>query len=175
MKKVHPWNTIREAILVFLMVLLAYGYFSTERDVNINSRLALVKAFVDEGRFEIDSYHNTELYTVDKSYYNGHYYSDKAVGTATLGVLAYYPVRYLYEREGARLTPRLFREWLTFLAISLPSALLAPFLYLFLVQLTGSQGRALLITLVISLGTPLFKYATSFYGHALAGTFYFLA
>src|SRR5690348_17394504 len=109
MKKVYSWNTIREAVLVFLMVLIAYGYFSTERDANINSRLALVKAFVDEGRFEIDSYHNTELYTVDKSYFKGHYYSDKAIGTAALGIAAYYPLRSIYAREEVRLTPRLFR------------------------------------------------------------------
>ena len=56
-EKIYSWNTVCEAILVFVMVLIAYGYFSTERDANINSRLALVKAFVDEGRFEIDSYH----------------------------------------------------------------------------------------------------------------------
>jgi hypothetical protein len=173
MKKVYPWNTIREAILVFLMVLIAYGYFSTERDVNINSRLALVKAFVDEGRFEIDSYHRSELYTVDKSYFNGHYYSDKAVGTATLGIIAYYPVRYIYYMEGIKLTPRLFREWLTFLAISLPTALMAPFLYAFIKDVTSKAYPAFIITMAIMLGTPLFKFATSFYGHSLAAAFYF--
>jgi hypothetical protein len=173
MKKVHSWNTIREAVLVFLMVLIAYGYFSTERDVNINSRLALVKAFVDEGRFEIDSYHRAELYTVDKSYFNGHYYSDKAVGTATLGIIAYYPVRYIYYIEGITLTPRLFREWLTFLAISLPTALLTPFLYTFIKDITSKTYLAFMITMALMLGTPLFKFATSFYGHSLTAAFYF--
>ena len=121
-------NILHEAILIFLMVVIGYGYFSSERDSNINSRLALVKAIVDEGRFEIDSYHNSELYTTDKSYFNGHYYSDKAIGTAVLGAIAYYPVRWIYVHAGIRLTPRLFREWLTFLAVSLPTALIAPFL-----------------------------------------------
>lgn len=175
MKKVYSWNTIREATLVFFMVLIAYGYFSTERDVNINSRLALVKAFVDEGRFEIDTYHRSELYTVDKSYFNGHYYSDKAVGTATLGIIAYYPVRYIYYMEGIKLTPRLFREWLTFLAISLPTAMLAPFLFAFIKDVTSKTYLAFIITMAIMLGTPLFKFATSFYGHSLTAAFYFLS
>src|SRR3990172_4032456 len=154
-----------EAVLVFVMVLIAYGYFSAERDVNINSRLALVKAFVDEGRLEIDSYHNTELYTVDKSFFNGHYYSDKAIGSSMLGILAYYPVRWIYVHEDVRLTPRLFREWLTFLSISLPTALLAPLFYVLTKQITKSAGRGLILSLAISLGTPLFTYGTAFYGH----------
>jgi hypothetical protein len=168
-------NSLLEAILVFLIVLIAYGYFSSERDVNINSRLALVKAFVDEGRFEIDSYHNTELYTVDKSFFNGHYYSDKAIGTSLLGIFAYYPVRWVYYQAGLHLTPRLFREWITFLAVSFPVALLAPFLYLLLKQIAKERWRAFIIIAAICLGTPLFKYSTAFYGHALAALFYFLA
>jgi hypothetical protein len=175
MKKLLAGNTFYEALLVFIMVVVGYGYFSTERDVNINSRLALVKAFVDEGRFEIDSYHSAELYTNDMAVFNGHYYSDKAIGGGVLGVLAYYPVRWIYVHEGVRLTPRLFREWTTFLAISLVAALIAPFLYILLKQITSSAGRSLFITLAICFGTPLYKYSTAFYGHSLAAVFYFLA
>jgi hypothetical protein len=175
MKKVFTRKIIYEAILVFLMVVVGYGYFSTERDVNINSRLALVKAFVDEGRFEIDSYRNTELYTNDMAYFNGHYYSDKAIGGGVLGIFAYYPVRWIYVHEGIRLTPRLFREWLTFLAVSLPAALIAPFLYTLIKQITSSTTKSLIITLAISLGTSLYKYATGFYGHSLAAAYFFLA
>jgi hypothetical protein len=175
MKKLLAGKTFYEALLVFIMVVVGYGYFSTERDVNINSRLSLVKAFVDEGRFEIDSYHGAELYTNDMAYYNGHYYSDKAIGAGVLGILAYYPVRWIYVHEGVRLTPRLFREWTTFLAISLVAALIAPFLYVLLKRITASAARSLFITLVICLGTPLYKYSTAFYGHSLAAAFYFLA
>lgn len=175
MKKPTIHAALREALFVFLMVLTAYGYFSSERDVNINSRLALVKAFVDEGRLEIDSYHNTELYTVDKAYFNGHYYSDKAIGASMLGVAAYYPVRWAYYQIGVRLTPRLFREWITFLAVSLPAAFLAPFLYVLAGQLGVGRFKALLIALGISLGTPLYKYSTAFYGHTLAAVLYFIA
>lgn len=175
MKNPVNYTILRDAFFVFLVVLLAYGYFSSERDVNINSRLALVKAFVDEGQLEIDSYHNTELYTVDKAFFNGHYYSDKAIGTSVLGIAAYYPVRWAYYQLGERLTPRLFREWMTFLAVSLPAALLAPFIYILASEMRKNRLAAWLMTLAISLGTPLYKYSTAFYGHALAAVFYFLA
>jgi hypothetical protein len=175
MEKSQLGKTIREAILIFLMVLLGYGYFSSERDSNVNSRLALIKAFVDEDRLEIDSYHDTELYTSDKSYFKGHYYSDKAVGTAVLGIFAYYPVRWVYAHEGIRLTPRLFREWMTFFIVSLPTAFIAPFLYALMKQITASPTRSLVITLSICLGTPLYKYGTALYGHTLATVLYFLA
>ncbi len=175
MKSLFTKKILYEALLIFLMVGIGYGYFSTERDVNINSRLALVKAFVDEGRFEIDSYHGSELYTNDMAVFNGHYYSDKAIGTAVLGVFAYYPVRWIYAHEDIRLTPRLFREWLTFLAISLETALIAPFLYILIKRITASTARSFFITLAICFGTPLYKYATGFYGHSLAAALYFLA
>jgi hypothetical protein len=175
MKRLFTGKILYEAILVFLMVIIGYGYFSTERDINSNSRLAFVKAFVDQGRFEIDSYQGAELYTNDMAYFNGHYYSDKAVGVAVLGIFAYYPVRWIYAHADVRLTPRLFREWLAFLASSLPAALLAPFLYILLMQITASTSRSLFITLAISLGTTLYKYSTGFYGHSLAAALYFFA
>ncbi len=175
LKNLLSEKILYEALLIFLMVVIGYGYFSTERDVNINSRLALVKAFVDEGRLEIDSYYSAELYTNDMAVYNDHYYSDKAIGTGVLGILAYYPVRWIYVHEGINLTPRLFREWLTFLAISLPAALIAPFLYILLKQITSNIIKSLLITLASSFGTPLYKYSTAFYGHSLAAVLYFFA
>lgn len=175
MKKESTNKTLYEALILFLMALVAYGYFSSERDPNINSRLALIKAVVEEGRFEIDSFHNTELYTNDKAYFNGHYYSDKAVGTAVLGALAYYPLRWLYYQAGLILTPRLFREWITFLVVSLPTALIAPLLYMLIKHITASKTKSLIISLSIALGTPLFKYGTALYGHALAAVLYFSA
>lgn len=175
MKHIGNSTYIREAVIIFFIALVAYGYISSERDVNINSRLALVKAVVDEGRLEIDSYHNAELYTNDKAYYDGHYYSDKAIGASVLGTAVYYPLRWIYYKSDIRLTPRLFREWITFWAIGFPSALLAPVLYLLVRRLNGGKWVAFLVTMGICLGTPLFKYATAFYGHTLAAVLYFLA
>jgi hypothetical protein len=55
-------------------------------DWNIDSRLDLVHAIVDGHTVRIDRYHQN---TWDKAVYKGHYYSDKAPGTAILGVPVY--------------------------------------------------------------------------------------
>ena len=81
-------------LAVFAVLLLTYGYFiRSARDENSNSRLGLIFAVAREGRLTIDSFHQHPwLHTIDKAYHGGHYYSDKAPGTAVLGVLAYAPV-----------------------------------------------------------------------------------
>ena len=74
-------------MLIPLALALSYGYFDGGgADGNQNSRLGLVYAVVDEGRLAIDSYHDTPgTWTIDKSLHEGHYYSEKALGTAVLG------------------------------------------------------------------------------------------
>ncbi len=175
MKKIGIQKNLQEALIIFVVVLTAYGYFSWGMDWNINSRLALVKSFVEEGQFEIDSYIVNELGTNDKAFINGHYYSDKAIGSSVLGVIVYYPIHWLYSVSSTSLSTQAFCDLLTFLVISLPAALIAPFAYLLVKQITNNPMKALVITLGISLGTPLFKYSTAYYGHSLAATAYFFA
>ena len=45
---------------------------------------------MEENRFEIDFFQHSTLPTGDAAYYNGHYYSDKAIGSSMIGVLVYY-------------------------------------------------------------------------------------
>ncbi len=167
-------NNLREILLVFLIVLIAYGYFFSQQDANTNSRLALVKAIVEERRLEIDSYHDSVLDTIDKAYYNGHYYSDKAIGTALIGVPIYYPIIRISNWFGNTLTIKGFKELLTFFGISLLSALLAPLLYLFVKRISDSARYAFLVTAAICLGTPLYLYSTTYYSHAITGLFLFI-
>ena len=165
----------REAFIVFVIVLTAYGYFSWGLDWNVNSRLALVKSIVEEGRFEIDTYVKTDLATNDKALLNGRYYSDKAIGSSILGVIVYYPLYWLSEISGIQITINVFNNVLTFIVISLPTALIAPFSYIFAKQITKNPVKAFAISLGISLGTPLFKYSTAYYGHSLAAVSYFFS
>ncbi|MCX6059932.1 MAG: hypothetical protein NTW69_17505 [Chloroflexi bacterium] len=154
-----------EQSIIFLLALTFYGYFIRPGDWNINSRLGLVKAIVEEKRLVIDSYHEDELITGDKAYFNGHYYSDKAIGTSLLGAIVYLPI---YIVTGQSLSTELFIMLMTVLAISIPCALLAPLLYGIALQIVKEKWMALVIALCISLGTPIFPYASAFYGHSLA-------
>src|SRR5688572_27146619 len=78
--------------LIFAIALVAFCYFNRDnnrRDHSVESRMALVKALVEERRFEIDSFHNSLFSTSDKALYKGHYYSDKAIGISLLGAIVY--------------------------------------------------------------------------------------
>jgi hypothetical protein len=79
--------------LVFLLLFLAYAYFYQDPGYNGNSRLGLTFALVQEGRLTIDSFHEREgTETGDKSFYNGHYYTDKAIGSSLLAAVFYLPI-----------------------------------------------------------------------------------
>lgn len=72
---------------VFLLALVVFAYVMPQwADWNIDSRIDLVHAIVDDHSLSIDRYHQN---TWDKAVYKGHYYSDKAPGTAMLGVPVY--------------------------------------------------------------------------------------
>ena len=171
MKKAHSF----EIILIFAMTLTAYGYFfNPNQDVNARSRLALVKSIVEEGRFEIDSFWQiNDFATVDVAKFHDHYYSDKAIGSSLIGVAFYAPIHALAQAQGRSIPAKIFKELITFLAISLLCALLGPFLYSFLKKITGSPRYSLAIAIAICLGTPLYQYSTVYYGHALVGLFLF--
>lgn len=72
---------------VFAIAFAVYAYFLPQwADWNIDSRLDLVHAIVDQGTLRIDRYHWN---TWDKAVYRGHYFSDKAPGVALLAVPVY--------------------------------------------------------------------------------------
>lgn len=77
----------RPAIRVFLLAFIVYAYFLPRwADWNIDSRFDLTRAIVDIGTLRIDRFH---FNTWDKAVYQGHFYSDKAPGTAVLGAVVY--------------------------------------------------------------------------------------
>src|SRR5919202_2859126 len=72
---------------VFILAFVVFAYFMPQwADWNIDYRIDLVHAVVDGHTVRIDRYHYN---TWDKAVYRGHYYSDKAPGTAFLGALVY--------------------------------------------------------------------------------------
>ena len=152
------------------MVLSFYAAFIRQPDWNINSRLGLVKAIVEEKRLTIDSYHAGEFATEDKAFYDGHYYSDKAPVTSLLGALIYTPI---YRSVKQPLPISLFIMLMTTLTISIPCAILAPLLYNTSIRISRDKWFALIAALSIALATPIFPYAGAFYGHSFAAVLAF--
>lgn len=166
---------VAEILLVFLISLLASGYFHSQDDVNSNSRLALVKAIVEQDRFAIDSYQGGAFKTGDESFFGGHYYTDKGIGSSLLGAEFYSLIYILRGGAGHPLSDDALKFLITFLAISFPYAFLAPILYSLVRQISGSARYALLISLAISIGTALYIYSAAYYGHSLVALLLFAA
>lgn len=180
---------IRRSIGIVVLLLLCYSYVLPRwMDWSQTSRLALVRALVEQGTVRIDSYVET---TGDYALYQGHYYSDKAPGPALLAAPFYAviqpalrlePVQHLLgklagsgalaatARDGAlgieRVELALNQLLLTMLVVALPVAL-ALALFDRLLLRWFRPGPALATTLGVGLGTPLAPYAGNFYSHAL--------
>ena len=67
-------------------LLFTFGYFVAPPAWNQNSRLALTRALVEDRSVVIDPHHET---TGDKSWRDGHFYSDKAPGASFVATVPY--------------------------------------------------------------------------------------
>ncbi len=79
----------RHEVMVFLLLLLCYGYFlprAGRTDWNATGRADLVFAVADHGVLWIDDYHEN---TGDKAYFEGHYYTVGSIGPSLLALPAY--------------------------------------------------------------------------------------
>ncbi|HSR19808.1 MAG TPA: hypothetical protein VLL49_02740, partial [Anaerolineales bacterium] len=73
--------------LLGIILFLGSGYFYQDPEWNGNSRLGLIRAVVERGTLQIDAFHDAPGWTTgDKAFFNGHYYSDKAIGASLLGL-----------------------------------------------------------------------------------------
>ena len=72
---------VRQAWLIAAFVFFSYAYFYGGGGWNQDSRFDLVRAIVEQRTLRIDRYQDN---TGDKAFFDGHYYSDKAPGTALL-------------------------------------------------------------------------------------------
>ncbi len=202
------WVDKRTSLVLFLLVFFCYSYFlpqlpsqaekqTNKQDVlehleairdggaeggggyvgtdNEESRLALIAAVVERHRLNIDADH---AMTKDKAWYDGHYYSDKAIGTAVLGVpvyAAYREIRGFDHFARKYWKPNNPFHILTVTVVALPSALLSVVLYQLGRLMRAGRAWALLLTLLYAFGTLAFPFSTVFFGHQLAAAFAFAA
>lgn len=192
--RLFKWRTILRAqeLGLFLLLLTCFAYFFPRwADWGQNSKLDLTMAIVDQGTFVIDDYyHNTGDYAL----YKGHHYSDKAPGTAFLGVPFYAVFKAvasssLLERLMTRLSSNaaltatlqeggtgLLREkvyfamalsFVTFFTVSIPSAGLGVILYHFLGRFTAKPRLRLLLVLAYALATVAYPFSMTLNGRQI--------
>ena len=158
------------ALLIGVVVLVAYVYFYQGGGWNQNSRFDLVRAMVELGTLRIDAYHEN---TGDKAFANGHYYSDKAPGLALLAEPIAEATRPLL--RAGEVDPDSARGLVamsyvvTVFGVALPMAVACAVLFLIALQLGSDTSAAAFGALALGLATPMWAYSTLFWGHSLAG------
>jgi hypothetical protein len=158
-------------LLVGLFLLLCFGFFHQVPIWNEPSRYDLVVAIVDDHTTQID---RTQANTGDKSFYNGHYYSDKEPGSALLGVPVYGLMRLVGLATHDPPDETVTIQVLAFVECAIPTALLALLLIRFLRPLAG-EWWAIVVAVGFGLGTIAFPFATMYFGHATTTFFLFAA
>ena len=165
----------RAVAVVFLLVALTYAYFYQDPGANGNTRLALTMAIVKEGRLNVDTFNSVAggYSSGDIAFYQGKYYTDKAIGSSILGAVVYYPIYTILHLFGQELSVPDERHILTFLVIGLPSAVVAALMFMVCEYLSKSRFRSYIVTLAISLGTMCFPFSIVYFGHQLAASLLF--
>ncbi|HEV2811866.1 MAG TPA: hypothetical protein VGW10_01335 [Solirubrobacteraceae bacterium] len=153
---------------------------------NQSSHYALVRA-LDDGTARIDRWHTS---TVDKAYFEGHYYSVKAPGLAFASLPWYAATdavglveraesageRVTREEEGARGNPEIVEQtpvvWLlTFWAVVLPALALLVLVRSVAERYAPGYGTAAAVA--AGTGTLLLPYSTMYYSHVPAAALAF--
>lgn len=159
----------RHAVVLGAVVLGSYMYFYQAGGYNQNSRYDLVRAIVEKRSLRIDTFASN---TADKAVFQGHTYSDKAPGTAFTAVPAVAVLRPVLRLAGVNPNSTRGAMWLSYAATlvgaMIPATIAALCLFWLTRRMGGTPASAAFATLVFALGTPMFAYATLFFGHALA-------
>lgn len=170
----------RTRLLLFALVWLSCAWFgSWALNPNNATRMFAGMALVERGDARIDDY---QALTIDKAEFGGHFYMDKAPGMTLLAL----PAMALADRVGPPLEyipPTIydasFEYYMTMrlrLAVAMVSAVITALAALAMhdlsLRLTGSASGALVASLGFALGTPVWGWSTTLFGHApVAGLF----
>lgn len=167
---------VRRACLIAALVFVSCAYFYGGGGWNQDSRFDLVRAIVEQRTLSIDRYH---VNTGDKAFFRGHYYSDKAPGTALLAVPFVALGRVILQWAGWDPESPSSVLALSYVAnvcvIAAPSAIAASILFLLALRLGSTYGGATFSAISMSLATPVWAFSTVFFGHVLAGACLLLA
>lgn len=162
-----------KAAIIFVLAFVAFARLSPQDPFNPQhvTRIALALS-LSEGRADIDRLAD---YTVDKAFFDGHYYADKQPGVSLLAVPAVIATRMALEAAGATSDPSDLDTLGTYVrvaaiaVISVPAALAVALLFLMALRLGASQAAATFAACTLAVGTPFFGWSTTLFAHSLSG------
>lgn len=150
-------------ILVFLFI-----YFPqippSFKNPNEYSRLYLTMAIVEYKTLKIDNLITNIGDIQDKSFYNGHYYSDKAPGLSFLAVPFYQAIKLFLLLTDLTINLKVLLLILRILCVSSFSVFFCIFLYKMLKEFVDAT-ISMCVTFTFIAGTNLFTYSTLFMSH----------
>ena len=148
-------------IVVAAMILMG-SVHSSNTSWNVNARMATVFAIVERGTFAIDGYdgEHDAFPTMDKAAFNGHHYSDKAIGVSLLGVPVYAAMQAAAALTGIEWHLQLKIYVVRMAVASLPAAIALALMWLILTREGISHRRACLVVATVFCGSWWFGYST---------------
>lgn len=158
-------------LLIFFLInlLISSFYLDSWRNANTTSRVLQVRALSETGTLNIDKFHDE---TIDKSFVNNHYYSDKAPLPAFLIYSIYQPLLLTgilpHPEEDNGLTIFLIGSLITG---SLSFTLIILLIFNKLIKSGHDISSALILSTLPFYTSMFFVYAGTFYAHLLVVLF----
>ncbi|WP_423606668.1 hypothetical protein [Sphingomonas sp. MS122] len=161
--------------LLFALVWLSCTWFgSWAFNPNSATRLLAATAIVEKGDARIDNFADM---TMDKALFDGHFYMDKAPGMTLMALPWVALTNHLTNRTSFDIPHRLFdptaEDFLRLrmrVAIAFTSAILTALAAIALLDLgtglTGSRAAGLFAAASFALGTTMWGWTTTYFGHA---------
>lgn len=173
---------MRLRVLLFALVWLSCTWFgSWALNPNTSTRIFAAIGLVERGDARIDEF---KTLTIDKAEFDGHVYLDKAPGMTLLALPATAVAGRITTRPPIPPTvwDRNFGDWMTVrlrLAVASVSALLtalaAVALFDLALGLTANAGAACFAAIAFALGTPIWGWSTTLFGHAPVADLFVIA
>jgi len=152
-----------------LLVGFCLFYFYSGGGPNQGSRLDLTRAILEHGRVSIDEYHQN---TIDKAPFKGHHYCDKAPASSLTALpavaLAKLGLKLFGQSADSATGVRIQGVAATWLVATIPVLLACLLLFTWGRRLEFSTPASVFATVALGMASPLWAYATVFWGHALA-------
>ncbi|MFH1511433.1 MAG: hypothetical protein ABIF10_07105 [Candidatus Woesearchaeota archaeon] len=174
-KQMSHLNKTEYKILITLLII--YIAFAGYGGWNENSLYALTLAMGFDNQLTIDNYvNNTGLFTIDKIYYDNHWYSDKSPGLPIMGAVIV-KIFKLFTNASISTTQTYSYIIIFFLVIiisGLASSLTAILIFRISMYISRDNTVALIAAFTYGIGTSAFLYGTRYRTHAIAAFLAFL-
>lgn len=167
------WSPKRELCILGLLFLCHVYFFQIYPNflpTNEYSRFLLVSAVVDYHTIQIDEPMKRFGLNQDRAVYQGHSYSDKAIGTSVIGI----PVYFLLKLVGVECSPRIWILLLRVFCVTIPSILMIrPLVRLWRRMAPGQEQFIPSAVFGYAFGTMAVTYSMQFISYYIVGVFLF--